>query len=100
MTSRQAATVQGARVIDDIDVEANDCGLKLVRALQGVNNVDVLINNAGYFYGPTETISTLNFAEEIKMIDICAIGPLRITSALFNAGLLNTGSKVITPRLL
>lgn len=28
------------------------------------------------------------------MIDICAVGPLRITSGLFNAGLLSPGSKV------
>lgn len=29
------------------------------------------------------------------MIDICAIGPLRITSALFNAHLLNKGARVV-----
>ena len=28
------------------------------------------------------------------MIDICALGPLRITSGLFNAGLLASGAKV------
>ena len=28
------------------------------------------------------------------MIDICALGPLRVTSVLFNAGLLKEGSKV------
>ena len=28
------------------------------------------------------------------MIDICAIGPLRVTSGLFNAGLLQSGAKV------
>jgi len=28
------------------------------------------------------------------MIDICAVGPLRITAALFNAGLLPKESKV------
>ena len=30
------------------------------------------------------------------MIDICAIGPLRVTSGLFNAGLLKSGAKVRT----
>ena len=44
------------------------------------------VNNAGYFYEPVETIEKLNFEEEMKMIDICAVGPLRITSALVNAG--------------
>uniref|UniRef100_A0A6T6W2D2 Protochlorophyllide reductase n=1 Tax=Amorphochlora amoebiformis TaxID=1561963 RepID=A0A6T6W2D2_9EUKA len=30
------------------------------------------------------------------MIDICAVGPLRTTAALVNAGLMDAGSKVIT----
>ena len=28
------------------------------------------------------------------MIDICALGPLRVTSGLFNGGLLGEGAKV------
>jgi hypothetical protein len=28
------------------------------------------------------------------MIDICALGPLRVSSGLFNAGLLKSGAKV------
>lgn len=42
-----------------------------------------------------ETLETLNFAEELKMIDICALGPMRISSALVNGGLLEKGSKII-----
>eukprot|EP00494_Astrolonche_serrata_P004246 UN04258 len=34
---------------------------------------------------PEEPITKLDFEEDKKMIDICAIGPLRITSALYNA---------------
>lgn len=37
----------------------------------------------------------MNFDEQLKMIDICAVGVLRITSALVNANLLAVGSKVI-----
>ena len=37
----------------------------------------VLINGAGVFYD-LETIETMNFEEELKMIDICAVGPLRL----------------------
>ena len=37
---------------------------------------------------------TMDFDEEMKMIDICAVGQLRITNALFNAGKLPSGSKV------
>jgi len=73
--------------------DGNKCGVPLVEAL-GTTHIDVLINNAGYFYGPVETLSSLNFEEEIKMIDICAVGPLRVTAALFNAGLLSQDAKV------
>ena len=41
---------------------------------------------AGYFYEPLETLETMNFEEELKMIDICAVGPLRVSAALVNAG--------------
>ena len=54
-----------------------------------------LINNAGYFMREEETLANLNFAEELKTIDICAIGPLRTTAALLNAGLLKEGSKIV-----
>lgn len=42
--------------------------------------IDILINNAGYFYGPQEKVieDTLNFEEQMKQIDICALGPLRV----------------------
>ena len=62
--------------------------------------LDVLVNNAGYFYEPVELIaddkgeSTLNFSEELKMIDICALGPLRITNALYHSKLLKEGCKI------
>ena len=52
------------------------------------------VNNAGYFYEPVEKLDSLNFEEEMKMIDICALGPLRLTAALGTAGLLVEGSKV------
>jgi len=62
--------------------------------------IDILINCAGYFYGPAESVGVgceghLNFPQEMLQIDICALGPLRITSALYKAGLLTKkdGSK-------
>eukprot|EP01031_Cornospumella_fuschlensis_P026468 gene26468-31988_t len=93
ITTRSASGLSGVTEVTDIDVTDNKCGEKLAKALNG-KKIDVLINNAGYFYGPVETLSTLNFEEEMKMIDICALGPLRITSGLFNAGLLTEGSRV------
>ena len=96
ITSRNSVDIPGVKkVITGVDVTDNKCGVPLVAAL-GATSIDVLINNAGYFYGPVETLSSLNFEEEMKMIDICAVGPLRVTAALFNAGLLSKDAKVST----
>eukprot|EP01036_Dinobryon_divergens_P031665 gene31665-41108_t len=94
ITSRNPVDIAGVKkVITGVDVTDNKCGVPLAAAL-GATHIDVLINNAGYFYGPVETLSSLNFEEELKMIDICAVGPLRVTAALFNAGLLSKDAKV------
>jgi short-subunit dehydrogenase len=93
VTVRQPAAVANCEVISGIDVTDNDCGKKLADALKG-RKIDILVNNAGYFYGPVEKFDSLNFEEEKSMIDICAIGPLRITAALTTAGLLTSGAKV------
>ena len=34
------------------------------------------------------------FSEQLKQIDICALGPLRVTSALYNAKKLSAGARV------
>jgi len=80
-------------VISGIDVSDDKCGEILVSKLNG-QKIDILINSAGYFYEKVEKIDSLNFEEELKMINICALGPLRVTSAIFNAGLLNNNAKV------
>ena len=54
-----------------------------------------MINNAGYFWEEHETLDNMNFDEQLKQIDICAVGPLRVTSALFNKGLLGDGAKAV-----
>ena len=43
-------------------MQDNKCGDKLAQALNG-RKIDILINNAGYFYEPVEKIDTLNFEE-------------------------------------
>lgn len=78
----------------DIDVTDNSLGSKLVDQLKSEKKIDILINNAGYFYEPVETLSSLNFEEQMKMIDICALGPLRVTAALVNANMLAPNAKV------
>jgi NAD(P)-dependent dehydrogenase (short-subunit alcohol dehydrogenase family) len=82
-------------VVDGIDVTDNDAGVVLAERLQALNlKVDILINNAGYFAEAPETLETLNFDEALKMIDICALGPLRITGTLVNKGCLASSAKV------
>jgi len=42
-----------------------------------------------------ETLDSLKFPEELKMIDICALGPLRVTSALNKGGFFKENSSRI-----
>lgn len=83
-------------VITGIDVTSDEACATIGSKVQK-GPIDILINNAGYFYEPVEKIegNALNFAEEMKMIDICAVGPLRVTNALYNANLLKPNTSVI-----
>jgi len=83
------------KIIEGVDVTIDDNMKTLVKGLKGVN-VDILINNAGYFMKERESIldGTMDFSEEMKMIDICAVGMLRVTNAIYNAGNLKQGSKI------
>jgi len=96
ITTRSPFSMPGVTVVDDIDVQDNSCGKKLADKLNAlkVPPIDILVNNAGYFYGPVEKIDSLNFEEELKMIDICAVGPLRVSAGLVNAGLMAKSSKI------
>lgn len=93
VTVRVPIKLNGMEVIDGIDVTDDSCGAKLVAGLKG-SKVDILVNNAGYFLEEAENMTNINYKEDLAMIDICALGPLRITQALFNAHLLVRGSKV------
>jgi len=82
-------------VISDIDVTDDACGETIVAYLQTHKlNIDILINNAGYFAEPLETLQNLDFKESLKMIDICALGPLRVSAALANARVINKGGRI------
>jgi len=83
----------GATVITGVDVTDAEA---VERMAATVGPVDLLINSAGYFPDIGETLGNLNFPEEIKQIDICGLGPLRVTAALRNAGKLVDGqSRVV-----
>ena len=60
--------------------------------------VDIVVNCAGYFYDPVESVGVgreghLNFKHQLLQIDVCALGPLRITNALYKGGLLKKDGK-------
>ena len=81
--------------VDVTDTEAVEKAMKKVKSDGGA--LDYVINNAGYFYEPKETIldDSLNFDEQLKQINICALGPLRVNAAAVHAGSLSEGAKLV-----
>lgn len=81
--------------VDVVDDEAVRKVAKRVKSDGGA--LDVVINNAGYFYEPQELVKTdsLNFDEQLKQINICALGPLRMNNALINSKALAEGAKLV-----
>jgi NAD(P)-dependent dehydrogenase (short-subunit alcohol dehydrogenase family) len=88
-----AALGPRCREVRGVEVGSAFDGAGLLRQVGSVP-LDVVIANAGYFFGPVERLDSLDFAEELKMIDICALGPLRIVAALSQGGLLCAGARV------
>jgi len=82
----------GGQVIAGVDVLSEESVNKAMESL--ASPVDIVINNAGLF-SADETVTTLNFAEQLKMIDVCALGPLRVSSAAYNQGKIAEGGRVI-----
>ena len=82
------------QIITGVDVTSDEAMKKMTDELK--ENVDIVINSAGYFYGPAESVGVeceghMNFKQQMLQIDICALGPLRITHALYKAGKIGTG---------
>eukprot|EP00656_Telonema_subtile_P006573 TRINITY_DN13040_c0_g1_i2.p1 TRINITY_DN13040_c0_g1~~TRINITY_DN13040_c0_g1_i2.p1 ORF type:complete len:315 (-),score=102.11 TRINITY_DN13040_c0_g1_i2:253-1197(-) len=87
----------GVQVLTECEVCCADSVATMVGGIS--DPVDVVINNAGYFPDLHETVTDpanpLNFEEELKQIDVCALGPLRVSNAIFNAKKLAEGAKVV-----
>mmetsp|Transcript_9476 Transcript_9476/g.23016 ORF Transcript_9476/g.23016 Transcript_9476/m.23016 type:complete len:330 (+) Transcript_9476:158-1147(+) len=81
--------------VDVTDTDAVGAAMKRIKSDGGA--LDYVINNAGYFYEPCEKITddSLNFEEQLKQINICALGPLRVNSAAVNAKALADDAKLI-----
>ena len=77
----QVTVVTGVDVTDEQAIETI-----MIPALEG-KAVDVLINNAGYFWEEHETLANISMAEDAKQFAICALGPLHVSGRLARAGL-------------
>lgn len=93
-SSPELDALKPAEIITGIDVTNDEQCEGIKNQIKG-GPIDILINNAGYFMKELETLDNLNFPEQIKTIDICACGPLRVTASLLHGGLLREGSKII-----
>ena len=85
-------------VYSGVDVIDDEAVTKVAKRVKGDGGaLDVVINNAGYFYEPRELVktNTLNFDEQMKQINICALGPLRINNALINSKALAENAKLV-----
>jgi len=79
--------ITGVDVCDDTAVSG-----KMISEIDAP--LDYVLNNAGYFWEEQESLANMNFDEQLKQINICAVGPLRVSQALLEKGLV-TGSIVI-----
>jgi NAD(P)-dependent dehydrogenase (short-subunit alcohol dehydrogenase family) len=75
----------GCQVITGVDV-TDDSAVSGKMVSEVSEPLDYVINNAGYFWEEHETLANMNFDEQLKQINICAVGPLRVSAALQKAG--------------
>jgi len=81
------------QIIQGVDVQDEASVKKAIEQIEAA--VDIIINNAGYFPDIEESMDNLVYEEQLKMIDVCALGPLRVSAAVRAAKKLNEGAKVI-----
>jgi len=95
-SSEELDAMEDVQVISGVDVTDEEAVSGKMIAEVGDAPFDYVINNAGYFWEPHETLENMNFEEQIKQIDICAVGPLRVSWALLKKGLVNGPIIMIT----
>lgn len=82
--SPELEAAKPAQVIEEVDVRETPAVAKMSRAVTAP--LDYVINNAGYFTPVHETLCCLDDQEELKQINVCALGSLRVVSQLHQAG--------------
>lgn len=93
-SSEELEALKPEEIVTGIDVTSDEQCETIASQIKG-GPIDILVNNAGYFYEPEEKVDSMNFSEQLKMIDICAVGVLRVSANLFNNGLLKDGQSSI-----
>ena len=63
-TSAALDTAGAAQIVTGVDVTDSASVGRMAAEIDG--HVDMVINNAGYFYEPREELDSLNFEEELK----------------------------------
>lgn len=86
-----AKVEDGHRIIENVEVQDMVAVTAMAEQVEGP--IDYVLHNAGYFPDGQDTLDNLADQEGLKQIDICAMGPLRVVSALKKAGKLS-GAKV------
>lgn len=79
----------GCRIIDGVDV-ASDSAAGVIEKAVGSASIDVLMNNAGVLV-PDQLVG-LDLEGVKRQLDVNAVGPLRLTTALL--GRLKSGAKI------
>ncbi|MEZ4365392.1 MAG: SDR family oxidoreductase [Kofleriaceae bacterium] len=87
-TTGDRVTVIGADVTSDEEVAA-------LATTIGDQAVDVLINNAGVYGGPNQSLANLDLADCARIFEVNALGPLRVTRALLPQLRRRAGAKLL-----
>jgi len=95
-SSEELDALSGVQVIKGVDVtDTAAIAGKMIQEIGG-KPFDLVINNAGYFWEQHETLQNMNFDEQLKQINICGIGPLRVCWALLKEKLVKGSIVIIT----
>ncbi len=97
--SPELSALANVEVFEGVEVTSLEACERLASELKAAGKppLDVVVNNAGYFPDTHDDFTNgLNFEENLRQYDICAVGPLRVTYALVKAGCVKApGGKVI-----
>ena len=83
----------GAQV-EQLDVADDASARTLADKLKG-QAIDILINNAGIIGSSSNSITDLDFNKMVNTYQVNALGPMRVTQALYKNLMLGKGRKVV-----